>query len=102
MKNRPTQGQILSGPRKLSRGDIETLCVLHAVTERGCPAGDLAERLGLSRTIAPEIAAGMDSLVGSGLLELDEGRLSLTEAGRVRLEARSGSGVTGQPHSGDL
>lgn len=76
---------------KLSRGDIETLCVLHAVGAGGCPAGDLAERLGLSASIAPEIAAGMDSLVNSGLLNLEDGHFSLTDAGRVRLEKRSGS-----------
>lgn len=93
MKNRRIPVEEPSGPHKLSRGDIETLCVLHAVGDRGCPASDLAERLGLSATVAPEIAAGMDSLVACGLLTLEENRFSLTEAGRARLEARAGSGA---------
>jgi hypothetical protein len=80
-------------PRKLSRGDIETLCVLYVVGEGGCPARDLAGRLGLSPSIAPEIAAGMDSLVTAGLLDLEEDRFSLTEAGRVRLANRAGTDV---------
>lgn len=75
----------------LSRAGIETLCVLHAVGEDGCPASELAARLGLSPTIAPEIAAGMDSLVRSGLLDLEEGLFTLTEAGRTRLECRAAS-----------
>ncbi len=91
MKGRRTPDADPGASGKLSRGDIETLCVLHVVGDEGCPAADLAGRLGLSPTIASEIAAGMDSLVGSGLLELEKGRFSLTEAGRVRLGARSGS-----------
>jgi len=52
-------------------------------------------RLGLSPTIAREIAAGMDSLVAWGLLELEDSRFELTAAGRARLEARSGGGAVG-------
>lgn len=77
---------------KLSRADIETLCVLYVIGDRGCPKGDLAERLGLSPTIAPEIAAGMDSLLRAGLLALEDDEFVLTDAGRMRLDARSGSG----------
>ena len=95
MKGYGTPDQAPNGTSKLSRGDIETLCVLHAVGEQGCPAGDLAERLGLSSTIASEIAAGMDSLASSGLLELEDERFSLTAAGRARLAARSGGGAVG-------
>lgn len=82
-------------PRRLSRSEIETLCVLHAVGDAGCPAGALATRLGLSPSIAPEIAAGMDGLVRGGWLTLDEHRFALTEAGAKRLRERSGEvGVT--------
>ena len=77
----------------LSRGDIETLCVLHAVGDGGCPALDLAGRLGLSRTIAAEVAAGMQPLVDAGLLALEEDRLLLTDGGRRRLRDRSGEGT---------
>lgn len=78
---------------KLSRGDIETLIVLHVVGADGCPLAELAGRLGLSDSIAGEIATGMESLVTSGLLVVEEGSFHLTDTGRDRLERRAGTGI---------
>lgn len=80
-------------PTKLSRGDIETLIVLHVVGDDGCPVSELAARLGLSDTIAAEISTGMESLVTSGLLAVEEGCFHLTETGRDRLERRAGTSI---------
>lgn len=73
---------------KPSRGEIETLCVLHAVGSSGCPERDLAARLGLSATLAGAVAVGMDRLITAGLLERVEERFSLTAAGRNKLRTR--------------
>ena len=73
---------------KPSRGEIETLCVLHAVGSSGCQEGDLAARLGLSATLAGAVAEGMDRLITAGLLERVDARFSLTDAGRNKLKTR--------------
>ena len=59
---------------KLSRSDIETLCVLHAVGKAGCRAGDLATRLGLSASLASAVADGMGGVIHSGLLDRSDDR----------------------------
>jgi DNA-binding IclR family transcriptional regulator len=75
---------------KLSRGDVEVLCVLYVVGEAGCPVNQVAQRLGLSPSIAAQVAEGMSSLVDSGLLVQEGDRFSLTPMGRQRLDARAG------------
>lgn len=93
MTRRRTGAEPEAPMTKLSRGDIETLIVLHVVGEDGCPIAELATRLGLSRTIASEMAAGMDSLVTAGLLKVEEDCFHLTDSGRDRLERRAGTGI---------
>ena len=78
---------------KLSRGDVEVLCVLYVVGEKGCPVNQVAQRLGLSPSIAAQVAEGMTSLVDDGLLVLEGDRFTLTSAGRHRLDARAGRGA---------
>ena len=73
---------------KPSRGEIETLCVLHVVGSSGCQAGDLAIRLGLSATLAGVVAEGMERLIMAGLLERVEERFMVTDAGRKKLRTR--------------
>ena len=71
-----------------SREQIETLCVLHAVGLGGCRTEDLAERLGLSPTLAAVVAGGMDALVMRGWLEEGKGRFAVTESGDEWLKQR--------------
>ena len=73
---------------KLSRGEVELLCTLHAVGANGCPASALAGRLGLSDSLAEAVAQGMDPLVASGLLARTGDRFDLTAAGRTVLATR--------------
>jgi hypothetical protein len=72
---------------QLSADEIETLCVLRAVGQAGCPVLDLAPRLGLSTGVAAELAAGMVWLEMFGLLSRADDRFALTEAGRAKLAA---------------
>jgi hypothetical protein len=75
---------------KLSRGDVEVLCVLYVVGEKGCPVAQVAQRLGLSPSISAQIVEGVISLVNDGLLVQEGDQLKLTSAGRHRLNTRSG------------
>jgi hypothetical protein len=72
----------------LSRGEVEKLCILHVVGEDGCPADELAGRLGLSDSLAAAIAAGTEPLVQAGLLTIEDDWLDVTDAGRALLAAR--------------
>ena len=73
---------------KLSRAEIETLCILSVVGKGGCPAGDLASRLGLSPTLASAVAEGMTILEDQGILERVDDKFSVTEAGAEMLTTR--------------
>ena len=71
----------------LSRAEVETLCVLYVVGAHGCPALELAPRLGLSQSLAEDVAEGMNALVLMGLLDrTEDARFLVTAAGRSRLE----------------
>jgi DNA-binding MarR family transcriptional regulator len=81
-----TTGNVtMSGP---SREEIESLCILHAVGVLGCPARDLAARLGLSRELASAVAAGIEPLIRAGWIERRDEHVSLTDAGRQQLDRR--------------
>lgn len=73
---------------KPSRGEIETLCILHAVGPSGCRAGDLAARLGLSPTLASVVVHGIERMIFGGLLDQDDEWFRLTERGRETLTKR--------------
>lgn len=77
-----------SSIQKLSRGEIETLSILHAVGPSGCHVGDLAARLGLSASLAAVVARGMEPVIVGGLLERLDERFRLTEHGREVLTKR--------------
>ena len=72
----------------LSRGEVETLCILSVVGVDGCPTHELAPRLGLSRSLAVGIAHGMAPLVGSGLLLQLEDMFYVSDAGAALLRGR--------------
>lgn len=71
-----------------SRGEIETLCILHAVGVSGCRTRELAVRLGLSVTLADVVAEGMGRLVDVGLLDHVDGWFTVTHRGREKLTKR--------------
>ncbi len=66
---------------KVTREEIETLCLLHAVGPHGCPVGELAARLGLSSTVASAVAESIVPLVGAGRLAMDDGSIRRTREG---------------------
>lgn len=72
---------------RLSRLDVETLCVLHAVGQ-GCSGPELAQRLGLSPELGATLARGLDPLVQSGWLHVELDRIHITEPGRQHLAER--------------
>jgi len=74
--------------RAPSREEIESLCILDAVGDDGCEAGELAARLGLSPTIAYAVAEGAAPLIGAGLLERRGDRFTLTDSGYAWLRER--------------
>ncbi len=73
---------------KLSREEIETLCVLYVIGEDGCPMSELAQRLGLSLTLNEALVDAMNDLIDRDLLTCCEGRFVLTENGAATLETR--------------
>jgi DNA-binding MarR family transcriptional regulator len=73
---------------KLSRGEVETLCVLAAIGRGGCDVREVAERLGLSPTLAEVIAGGLEPLVAAGLLLRERRFVEVTEEGHRMLSSR--------------
>lgn len=71
-----------------SREEIESMCIVHAVGADGCSSDGLAERLGLSREHGMFLEQAIGPLVARGLLELRDGRVWSTEAGRKWLDER--------------
>lgn len=67
------------------RADIETYCLLTAVGTGGCPAHDLAERLGLSPTLAAAVGASTRALEDAGLVIRVDDVLARTEEGNLWL-----------------
>jgi hypothetical protein len=72
----------------ISREEIESLCILHAVGTAGCDAQDLATRLGLSHTLAAAVAESTLPLIAEGLLDDTGGCIARTAAGDQRLQER--------------
>lgn len=71
-----------------SRAEIELLCILSAIAAGPCSAVELAERLGLAPELAAAVEQASTPAVAVGHLELREGVLSVTDAGRERLRIR--------------
>jgi hypothetical protein len=72
----------------LSRDEIETLCILHAVGPDGCSVAELPVRLGISPTLAAHVVLAAAPLVDRGWLAREGDRMAPTEAGRERLTLR--------------
>jgi hypothetical protein len=72
---------------KLSRAEIETLCLLDAVGTTGAIAVQVAERLGLCITQADAVSDALGTLVSSALLVEVDGLYNMTGDGRTRLVA---------------
>jgi DNA-binding IclR family transcriptional regulator len=73
---------------KVTRGEIENLCILHAVGDQGCPLGELPERLGLSPTLVVAVAESLTGLLGMGWLTREDETVTQTEEGRAWLGRR--------------
>ena len=70
---------------RVSRADIESLCILNAVGDDTCTPRQLAERLGLSGALATVLVDALQELSAAGLLASPEGDIggpySVTEDG---------------------
>ncbi len=75
-------------PSRLSRGDIEDLCLLSAIPDEGCTLIELPNRLGLSPLLAETLSEAIDQLVNAGWIQEHDGRLTVTAAGRRGVEER--------------
>lgn len=77
---------------RLSRADIETLCILNAVGEGTCTPRQLAERLGLSVDLASVLADVLQELAAGGLLVQQVGEVggpySVTSEGAAWMAER--------------
>lgn len=68
-------------PSKLSRGDIEVLCLLEALHPHGCSTESLMERLGFAPQLAPVVNDVLETLITRGLLNRQAERLELSTLG---------------------
>jgi len=69
----------------VSRADIETICVLEAIAKHGCELSALPEKLGLAPTLLSPVTAALEPLLASGWVEIYEGGVQITPAGRAWL-----------------
>jgi predicted ArsR family transcriptional regulator len=69
-------------PRRPSREEIETLCILHAVAANNAATfSDLADALGLSRDLAAAVERALEPLVARDLLAVHDGLVRSTPTG---------------------
>ena len=77
---------------RLSRADIETLCILNAVGEGTCTPRQLAERLGLSVDLSSVLVDVLQELAAGGLLVQQVGEVggpySVTSEGAAWMAER--------------
>lgn len=72
----------------VSRAEIETMCMLEAISEHGCKLSALPEKLGLAPTLLSAVTAALEPLLASGWVEICEGRVQIASAGRGWLGGR--------------
>lgn len=72
----------------VSRADIETICILEAIPGPGCDLSALPEALGLAPTLLGPVTGSLQPLLASGWIEVFDGRVQVTSAGRIWLEQR--------------
>ncbi|MBT9560405.1 MAG: hypothetical protein IV100_30550 [Myxococcales bacterium] len=74
---------------KISRGEIEVLCILCAIGRLGVTVTELTERLGISATLTPFVMKCVSALPGDeGWIATDGDRLTLTIDGSRHLTTR--------------
>ncbi len=73
---------------KVTREEIENLCIVHAIGDQGCPLGDLPARLGLSPSLAAAVTESLTGLIGMGWIRRADETLTRTEEGRAWLRRR--------------
>ena len=73
---------------KISRAEIEALCLLDAVGDRGCSISDLPARLGFSSLLSQPVNEAIEPLVASGWIERRRDTVALTDAGHRHLHER--------------
>ena len=73
----------------VSRADIETICILEAIPGTGCALSALPEALGLAPTLLGPVTASLEPLLASGWVEVFDGRVQVTSAGRTWLGERT-------------
>lgn len=73
----------------VSRADIETICILEAIPGPGCDLSALPEALGLAPTLLGPVTASLEPLLASGWVEVFDGRVQVTSAGRTWLGERT-------------
>lgn len=71
----------------LSRREVEALCLLHVIGE-GCPAPELAARLGLSDGLDIAVRSAAQVQVTEGNLELEDEVYRRSAKGRAYLDQR--------------
>ena len=70
---------------KLSRADVETLCLLHAVGRDGARAATVTDRLGLSPAATGAVTSALCKLIALELVDLDADWFRLSPEGARRL-----------------
>lgn len=73
---------------KLSRADVETLCILEAIRPGGNNARDLTARLGLHRSLSDAVAQAALGLINSGFVRVNGEIYSLTAQGESFLGSK--------------
>lgn len=71
---------------RLTRRDIERLCILAAIPSSGCTVGELTGRLGLSDSLTPAVEEAVAALAGRDLVQVREGFVVRTASGSSWLE----------------
>ena len=72
----------------VARAEIETMCILEAIPAQGCELSVLPETLGLAPTLLSPVTAALEPLLASGWIEISDGRVQMTSAGRSWLDQR--------------
>ena len=72
----------------VSRADIESICILEAIPGPGCALSALPEALGLAPTLLGPVTVSLEPLLASGWVEVLDGRVQVTSAGRTWLGER--------------
>ena len=72
----------------VSRGEIENLCMIHAIPADGCRVDELPGLLGLSPLLAEAVAEAIVSMVNAGWIREHDNRLEVTPAGHAWLKER--------------